>query len=60
MVPGATESTDEGAVELDALRGNQGTQFYDVPAGVPVDRGQWTVLVWCKRFAVPIAAAVPA
>lgn len=60
VVPGDTESTDEGAVELDTLRGNVGTQFYDVPAGIGVDTGTWTVLVWCKRFAVPVAAAVPA
>ncbi|MFA5883234.1 MAG: DM13 domain-containing protein [Acidimicrobiia bacterium] len=59
VVPGNTERTAEGAVELDALRGNQGTQFYDVPRDVAVDEGEWTVLVWCKRFAVPVAAAVP-
>lgn len=59
VVPGATETTSEGAVELDVLRGNVGTQFYDVPPGVAVDEGTWTVLVWCKRFAVPVAAAVP-
>lgn len=59
IVPGSTERTSDGAVELDALRGNQGTQFYDVPRGVNVGDGQWTVLIWCKRFAVPIANAVP-
>ena len=59
VVPGNTERTGDGAVELDALRGNQGTQFYDVPASVSVGQGEWTVLVWCKRFAVPVAAAVP-
>lgn len=59
VVPGDTERTGEGAVELDSLRGNQGTQFYDVPASVAVGQGEWTVLVWCKRFAVPVAAAVP-
>jgi hypothetical protein len=59
VVPGNTERTGEGAVELDSLRGNQGTQFYDVPASVAVGQGEWTVLVWCKRFAVPVAAAVP-
>lgn len=59
VVPGKTERTGEGAVELDRLRGNQGTQFYDVPREVDVGRGEWTVLVWCKIFAVPIAAAVP-
>ena len=60
VVPGRSETTSEGAVELDGLRGNQGTQFYDVPADVDVGSGEWTVLVWCKRFAVPVAAAVPA
>jgi hypothetical protein len=60
VVPGDTERTDAGAVELDVLRGNQGTQFYDVPRDVDVGEGEWTVLVWCKRFAVPVAAAVPA
>jgi len=59
VVPGRTERTSDGAVELDALRGNQGTQFYDVPGDVDVGSGEWTVLVWCKRFAVPVAAAVP-
>jgi hypothetical protein len=59
VVPGRSETTSEGAVELDALRGNQGTQFYDVPAEVDLGEGEWTVLIWCKRFAVPVAAAVP-
>jgi hypothetical protein len=60
VVPGNTERTSDGAVELDALRGNKGTQFYDVPGDVMVGDGEWTVLIWCKRFAVPVAAAVPA
>ena len=59
VVPGNTERTSDGAVELDALRGNKGTQFYDVPGDVEVGDGEWTVLIWCKRFAVPVAAAVP-
>ena len=41
-----------------ALCGNQGTQFYAVPAGV--DPTAWTVLVWCRTFAVPVAHATPA
>lgn len=59
VVPGNTERTSAGAVELDSLRGNKGTQFYDVPRDVAVGDGEWTVLIWCKRFAVPVAAAVP-
>ena len=41
------------------LRGNRGTQFYDVPAGINVDHGSWTVLVWCQTFGVPVANATP-
>ena len=41
------------------LRGNRGTQFYDVPAGINVDHDSWTVLVWCQTFGVPVANATP-
>ena len=37
-----------------------GTQFYDVPRDVNPTDAEWTVLVWCRVLAVPIAAAVPA
>jgi electron transfer DM13 len=60
VVPGNVTRPGDGAVELDKLRGNVGTQFYDVPRDVDPTDGQWTVLVWCRVFAVPIAAAVPA
>jgi hypothetical protein len=49
------EQPDDG-LELDALRGNQGTQYYEVPAGTDPGPG-WTVLVWCRAFGVPIANA---
>jgi len=60
VVPGVdrSEPGDDG-VEIDALKGNQGTQFYPVPAGTPIQAGAWTVLVWCRAFAVPIANATP-
>jgi hypothetical protein len=60
VVPGMdrTEPGDDG-IELDALRGNQGTQFYTVPPGIELEAGEWTVLVWCRVFAVPIANATP-
>jgi hypothetical protein len=58
VVPGTNrESPGDDGVFLDSLRGNQGTQFYEVPAGTNIEPGSWTVLVWCRAFAVPIANA---
>jgi len=46
-----------GGAELGRLRGNVGTDSdYAVPAGNEPGSG-WTVLVWCRAFAVPIANA---
>jgi hypothetical protein len=57
VVPGADRQQRRDAVRLDDLRGNRGTQFYEVPAGVALEEGAWTVLVWCQTFGVPIANA---
>lgn len=59
VVPGADREDPDGGTRLDHLRGNRGTQFYDVPNGIDLDDGAWTVLVWCRIFAVPVAAATP-
>jgi Electron transfer DM13 len=46
-----------GGVDLGGLRGNVGTgSDYAVPKGTEPGPG-WTVLVWCRAFAVPIANA---
>jgi hypothetical protein len=60
VVPGADRDEPDGGVRLDDLRGNQGTQYYEVtdPA-VDFTVGEWTVLVWCQTFDVPVANATP-
>jgi hypothetical protein len=60
IVPGIDrESPGDAGVFLDSLRGNQGTQYYEVPTSTELRPGEWTVLVWCRAFAVPIAHATP-
>ena len=59
VVPGADRKDTKGGVRLGDLRGNRGTQFYEVPAGINLEDGPWTVLVWCQTFAVPVAGATP-
>jgi hypothetical protein len=59
IVPGADREDTKGGIRLGDLRGNRGTQFYEVPAGVDLENGPWTVLVWCQTFAVPVAGATP-
>jgi hypothetical protein len=57
VVPGADRADRSGGVELAKLRGNQGTQYYDVPADRDDVGPGWTVLVWCNAFGVPVANA---
>jgi hypothetical protein len=58
VAPGSDRDHLDGAIRLDDLRGNKGTQFYDV-AGADLRTGAWTVLIWCETFDVPIANATP-
>ncbi len=59
LVPGEGREDTTGGVRLGDLRGNRGTQFYEIPDGVDLGNGPWTVLVWCQTFAVPVAGATP-
>lgn len=55
LVPGSGADVSH-ALDLGALRGNRGTQQYDVPAGtVPSRYG--SVVVWCRTFSVAFGTA---
>jgi hypothetical protein len=58
LVPGAGREDPDGGTYLEPLRGTRGTQYYPVPPGVDA-AGDWTVLIWCRAFGVPIAGATP-
>ncbi|MDQ2649591.1 MAG: DM13 domain-containing protein [Actinomycetota bacterium] len=59
VVPGVDREDIDGGTRLDDLRGNKGTQYYDVPPGIDLTPGSWTVLVWCQTFDVPVAGSTP-
>jgi len=59
VLPGAQgwRVFDDGDYQdLGSLKGNQGTQVYDVPADVDPSKFR-SVAIWCKRFAVSFGAA---
>jgi len=60
VVPGTDRQKRDNGTRLDDLRGNRGTQFYEVPASIDLNNGAWSVLVWCQTFGVPVANATPA
>jgi hypothetical protein len=46
----------KGGLRLGGLKGEKGSFSYAAPAGFDASQS-WSVLVWCDRYAVPIAAA---
>lgn len=53
---GPGDAFDDDFVELGDLKGNIGSQNYELPASVDVDRYR-TAVAWCERFSVGFAAA---
>ena len=47
---------DDDFVSLGKLKGNIGSQNYEIPAGVDLTRYR-TVVLWCKRFSVAFGAS---
>ncbi|WP_036566980.1 DM13 domain-containing protein [Nocardia sp. BMG51109] len=55
--PDDWHNLDDGRyIDLGALKGNQGNQNYQVPAGTD-PTGFDTVTIWCERFSVSFGAA---
>ena len=55
----ATDSTTvkkAGFVDLGSIKGNEGDQNYDVPAGVDLAKYQ-AATIWCARFGVNFGTA---
>ncbi|MCO4835109.1 MAG: DM13 domain-containing protein, partial [Acidimicrobiaceae bacterium] len=43
-------------IDLGDLKGNIGSQNYEIPVGIDLDRYS-TVVIWCVRFGVAFGAA---
>jgi Electron transfer DM13 len=61
LVAAADASDDEtvtkaGFVELGKLKGTEGDQNYDIPAGLDLEKYR-AVTIWCRRFSVNFATA---
>ena len=51
-----TAAFDDDFIDLGDLKGNIGSQNYEIPVGIDLDRYS-TVVIWCVRFGVAFGAA---
>ncbi|MDP9241103.1 MAG: DM13 domain-containing protein [Actinomycetota bacterium] len=56
LVAGAGRDRPTGGAHLAKLKANRGNQNYPVPSATATE-GIQTVLIWCRAFSVPVAAA---
>lgn len=56
LTDNAADAASGYYVDLGTLKGNQGTQNYDVPVDVDLSRAVY-VSIWCEDFAVPFGFA---
>ncbi|MDQ3735615.1 MAG: DM13 domain-containing protein [Actinomycetota bacterium] len=59
VIAGADVAVPDSGTLLGDLKGTEGDQNYEIPAGALPDAGSGpvTVLIWCEIFAVPVANA---
>ena len=54
---GRDDVMTSGYVDLGSLKGNRGSQNYDIPAEVDLSSGEWSVVIYCQPFHVIFATA---
>jgi hypothetical protein len=52
----SADGSVEGGVKIGPLKGNQGTQSYELADGIDVEALP-NVVIWCERFTVPFGTA---